>query len=172
VRCGHVEKRLEAYLDGTLEPTIRDSFEKHIKTCGRCHDVLQQRRSLVVFLQSTVVPPLPENLAKHLMAGAEQIVRDRQMPPAIVLWPSPLPAFLSSPMKLPAAAALVLGLALGLLMAKDTLPRPSANTTVNAAASQSNMLAAFKLDSLTDSPSGSLPEAYMSMISRQGEEER
>jgi anti-sigma factor RsiW len=172
MHCKYFEKRLEAYLDGTLEPAIRNAFEEHIKICDSCRDVLHQRRSLAILLQNTVVPPLPENLAKHLLAGAEQIVRDREKSPALVFRLSPLSAFLSYPMKLPAAAALVLGLALGLLMAKDTLPHPSGSTTVNATVSQSNIAATFKLDSLTDSPSGSLPEVYISMMSKQGKEER
>lgn len=172
MHCKDFEKRLEAYLDGTLEPTSRNAFEGHIKTCGRCQDVLQQRRSLASLLQNTVVPPLPGNLAKHILAGAEQTLRDREKSPTFVFRLYPLSAFISSPMKLPAAAALVLGLALGILMAKDTLPQPSGGTTVNATISQSNIAASFKLDSLTDSPSGSLSEVYISMMSKQGEEER
>jgi anti-sigma factor RsiW len=172
VHCRDFDKRLEAYLDGALEPTIRNAFEEHIKTCGRCHDVLQQRWSLAGLLQNTVVPPLPEKLAKHILAGAEQFVREREKSTGLVFRLSPLSTFLSSPMKFPAAAALVLGLTLGLLMARDTLPHPSGGTTVNVTATQKNIAASFKLDSLTDSPSGSLPEAYISMMTKQGEGER
>ena len=67
-----------------------------------------------------------------------------------------------------AAAVLVIGLAVGLVMGWTTLPASQAPSA--QAAVQADPLEAYNLDYLGDAPSGSLADSYMALVSgRNGE---
>ena len=172
MRCRDADKHIESYLDGTLDSHIRRAFDEHLKTCALCHDMMNRRHRLIALFQPVPAPPFPENLTRHIMAGVEQIVRGSQPETATVLRPSPLPALFSMLMKPAVAAALALGLALGFYMARDMLPKASGNMTASATTAQTDAFVAFNLDNLTDSPSGSLPDVYLSVLTGQAEGDR
>jgi hypothetical protein len=69
-------------------------------------------------------------------------------------------------MRAAAAVVLVLGLALGILMGRGVWSGPGPTTPATASAnSASDPLAAYNVDYLADTPSGSLAESYLSLTS-------
>ena len=36
LRCGQVLERLDGYLDGALEPSLRERLEAHVRGCDHC----------------------------------------------------------------------------------------------------------------------------------------
>jgi hypothetical protein len=113
-------------------------------------------------LNRAPVPPVPDGLADRVMALAR--TRFARPAPADSLWN--LAAWrqaLSVPVRVAAAIVLVLGLALGILMGRGVWQSPAPSTA--AANSASDPLAAYNVDYLTDTPSGSLAESYLSLTS-------
>lgn len=45
VNCEHVLRQLSNFIDGDIDPSLRDQIEAHLKMCRRCsivHDTLRQ----------------------------------------------------------------------------------------------------------------------------------
>ena len=167
MRCRDFENKLEAYLDGTLEPTGRNAFEEHIKTCERCHSAVERRQSLLTLLNNTSVPPLPEGFANRVMATAKQHVSSSETSMIVRFRPAPRHTLLWSPMRLPAAAALILGLLLGVFAARDTMQQPSErHMAITSASIETDVVTGERLDYLAEAPEGSLTDVYLNLISK------
>jgi hypothetical protein len=93
-----------AYLLGALNDLERQAFERHLRGCDECQEELERLRPAAEALPGSVVQlDPPPGLKKRLMAEVE-----RDAPPAPARRP-----FLRVPRLAFAAAALVLGLAIG-----------------------------------------------------------
>ncbi len=63
-----------AYLDGELDGAASESFEAHLKTCGRCATELRMQRQLLCTLDFAFSEPsfeLPRNFSRVVAAHAE-----------------------------------------------------------------------------------------------------
>jgi anti-sigma factor RsiW len=162
MRCKCVTRRLDAYATGEVSARDRARIEAHLDGCVSCQRALADLERLADLLGGTETSPVPEGLAERVMA----LARTRAASPARAdsLWN--LAAWrqaLSVPVRAAAAVVLVLGLGLGILMGRGIWQGPAPSTAANDSAS--DPLAAYNLDYLTDAPSGSLAESYLSLTS-------
>ena len=150
--CRNVVSRLNAYLDGELSGRDRERVEQHLGECGRCREALARLRAVAHALARLPEPPVPQGFAERVVARAR--LRARLQPVVVELWRSfPLAR------RIAAAAALVLGIGLGALMARD-VTRASPMTS-----SAADPNAVYRLDFLSDAPEGSLVDAYLTLAS-------
>ena len=95
-----------AYLLGALNDLERQAFERHLRGCDECQDELERLRPAAEALPGSVVQlDPPQGLKKRLMAEVERDAGPQRVPARRPLFRLPRLAF--------AAAALVLGLAIG-----------------------------------------------------------
>lgn len=135
--CEQVRERLSAWLDGELDAAERREVAAHLEACPGCRGelaVLSRLDAALGTLTSPLPPQLPEKVLEHL--------RPRRR----YWWQS-----------LAMAASLVLGIALGGILARDYYPYPAAN-------GDGEVLA---LEEFHDFPEGSLGAV---MVSYQGDE--
>ena len=159
MRCRTARVRLNAYLDAELLGAERSRIEEHLHHCGECSEALKRMRGVAAVLEPVPVPPpVPEGFHRRLMARAARSQEQfRRWPVVVGLWPSFSPV-----MRLAAAAMLMLGIGMGVLMGSD-LSRAVAATPQGAAAGDPN--AVYGLDYLSEAPDGSLADAYLTLVS-------
>jgi len=165
MRCEEVQEQLAAFASGELPTDIRQAILGHLAECASCRAGLARVDALAGVLASTQTPPVPAGFAARVTAAARQ----RQEAEPVVAW-NPLRwwRLVPAPMHAAAAAVLVIGLTVGLVMGWTTL---SAGRTPSAqAAAPADPLDAYNLDYLGDAPSGSLADSYLALVSgRSGE---
>jgi anti-sigma factor RsiW len=137
--CEQVRERLSAWLDGELEARERREAAAHLESCPGCRAELALLSRLDAAL-GTLEAPLPSRLPEKVLA--------RLRPRRRYWWQS-----------LAMAASLVLGIALGSILARDYYPYTTA--TANG---DGEVLA---LEEFHDFPQGSLGAV---MVSYQGDE--
>jgi hypothetical protein len=111
-------------------------------------------------LKQSRMPPVPNGFAERVMAAARQ---GRTVKPAIVLSWNPVAWRLSAPMRAAVAAVLVVGLGLGIFMGRGAWR----GRDLSGAVAQSDPVAIYNLDYLTDAPNGSLAKSYLALVSDQ-----
>ena len=165
MRCEDVTTRLDSYADGELQAAVAAKVTAHLESCESCRQSRQRLEQLAAVLGQASVPPVPAGFAARLMAKA----RSRHPAAASAGW-NPLRwwRLVPAPMHAAAAAVLVIGLALGLVVGWTTSPAGQAPPA--QAAVQTDPLDAYSLDYLGDAPSGSLADSYLALVSgRNGE---
>jgi anti-sigma factor RsiW len=165
MRCEDVLKQLTAFSSGELLADVRPAVQAHLAECAACRAALTHVDALAGVLTSTQTPPVPAGFAARVTAAARQ----RQEAEPLVVW-NPLRwwRLVPAPMHAAAAAVLVIGLAVGLLMGWTTLPASQAPPA--QAAAPADPLDAYNLDYLGEAPSGSLADSYLALVSgRNGE---
>ncbi len=78
----------------------------------------------------------------------------------------------SRAMKLAGAAVLVMGLAIGALMGRDTWQSPGIQSVGKSQMAQVGPTTIYNLDYLTNAPKGSLADAYLTLVSATNGRER
>ena len=167
MRCEKVRLKIDAYVSGELPPRVIVAIEQHLKACDGCRQAAAVARRLIALGQALPTPAVPDGFAQRVQAMARQRIA-RPTPAAsswnLAAWWRLVPA----PMHAAAAAVLVIGLAVGLVMGWTTLPTnqvPPAQATA-----QANPLDAYNLDYLGDAPSGSLADGYLALVSSPAQE--
>jgi len=160
MRCEDVTTRLDAYAAGELQPALAAKLAAHLDLCESCQQSLHRLKRLAAVLGQASVPPVPDGFAARIMAKA----RNRRVSVASAGW-NPLRwwRLVPAPMHAAAAAVLVIGLAVGLLMSWTTLPAGQA--APGQATVQADPLAPYNVDYLTDAPDGSLAQTYLALVS-------
>ena len=160
MRCEDVRAKLDAYLAGELPVGTSGSIDAHLRDCRACREALGRLQQVIGLLKQPQTPPVPEGFAERVMLAARQ--RQTARPAPILLW-NPLAWRLSAPMRVAAAAILIVGLGLGILMGHGAWRGPSPAKAV----AQADPLAIYNLDYLTDAPNGSLAQSYLALVSGQ-----
>ena len=155
MRCRNVKSRLNRYLDGELSDQERRAFERHVGVCAACHEALERLRAAdAAVLQLAEPPDVPTGFAERVIARAAR--RRQQRPLVVPFWKSFSPA-----MRVAAAAMVMLGLGVGVLMGMDLARGPATPSDVAAADPD----AVYGFDYLSDAPGGSLADAYTTLAS-------
>jgi anti-sigma factor RsiW len=167
MRCEKVRLKIDAYVSGELPPRVIVAIEEHLKACDGCRQAATVARRLVALGQALPTPPVPEGFAQRLQVLARQ--RIARPAPAAPSWS--LAAWwrmASAPIRAAAAAVLVIGLGTGALISWNTWQAPAAPPA--QAASQTDPLASYNVDYLTDAPDGSLAQTYLALVSTPAQE--
>ena len=170
MRCRKVKERLDAYVSDEIAPAERVRLAKHLAYCADCRRALATVARLKAVASGSAVPPVPEGFADRLIA----IARQRAAQPAGVktnwrTWlPGRFPA--SIPMRAAAAAAVVFGLSLGILMGRSAFTAAPPKQVVVEQVEPADPLATYNMDALSDTPDGSLAQTYLALASGQDTE--
>jgi anti-sigma factor RsiW len=162
MRCKKVRLKIDAYIAGTLSPQAHAAFAEHLKACDGCRRAAEAVRKLTELGRAGAVPPVPEGFAQRLAVLARR--RTARRVPAAAGWS--LVAWwrmVSMPMRAVATAVLVIGLAAGAVLSWNTWQTPTTPTAQTAP--QSDPLAPYNVDYLTDAPDGSLAQTYLALVS-------
>jgi anti-sigma factor RsiW len=159
MNCEQILGLLSPYLDDEIMPSLREEMTRHIDSCATCRQALAQLGEIDGRLRHAPIPEVPEGLAARVLARARERIERRGRGAAGVgtvlqWWTTQTTA-----LRLAVAAALILGLVTGLWMGKDFTVDPT------PAADEPGPSALYNLDFLTDAPSGSLAQAYLTLTS-------
>lgn len=157
MHCEEVLKQLTAFSSGELSPDVRQNVQAHLAECAPCRAALGRIDAVAGVLAGVETPPAPQGFASRVMAAARQ--RQRAEPTGA--W-NPLRwwRLTSAPMHAAAATVLVIGLCAGLVMGWTA----TSSTDQASAPVTGDPLAAYQLDVLGETPSGSLAEGYLTLV--------
>lgn len=164
MRCDHVRDQLNAYLDGELAPGAAETLTSHLRSCPACRRALERLRHLAGLLRQTPVPGVPEGFAERVLAHARRQVADRRPVPRTSGNPFGGWTAGSVPGRAAAAAVLVLGLTAGTYLGEQAGRRAGGQDLLRIA-SPDDPVALYNLDHLSGTPSGSLTQAYLTLVS-------
>ena len=162
MRCKAVRNKLDRFSRQELTPRMRDRVEAHLSDCADCRRHFAAQERLAVLLTRQPKPPaVLEGFGDRLMAAARERQAGRQSMPGSLWrlrWLSP-PASVGR--KAAQAVAIAGGLLIGVLMGQQTWR--SAHSSISQHTTQPDPVAVYELDYLTDAPSGSLAQSYLTL---------
>jgi len=158
MRCEAVQDHLIAFARGDSPPDERRALGAHLRGCPTCRLALGEVDPTAAALVRGQTPPVPGDFAARVMAAA----RRRRGADVFVDW-NLLRwwRLTSTPLRAVAAAVLVFGLAVGLVMGWTSVPSPAQAP----AAAQADPLEVYHLDYLGDAPAQSLTHSYLTLVS-------
>ncbi len=162
MRCQAVRNKLDHLSRQELARRVRARVEAHLNVCSDCRRYLVREERLTALLVDVPAPPpIPEGFSDRLMAAARRRQTARRPVPGSLWrrrWPS---SSASVGRKAAQVVALAGGLIIGVFMGQQTWR--SAHATIPQPPIQSDPLAVYQLDSLTDAPAGSLAQSYLTL---------
>jgi anti-sigma factor (TIGR02949 family) len=66
ISCEHVWREISNYLDGDVDPELRDRMEAHFKVCSHCTAVLDGARNVVRLVADGQAFELPRGFSERL----------------------------------------------------------------------------------------------------------
>lgn len=152
--CRKAKRKLNRYLDGELPARDRDHVGQHFRECPSCRNELERLRVVADAMATLPEPPkIPARFAERVMSRAARNVSRRGK--LLGFW-----QFVSPPMRIAAAAMIVLGVCLGTLMSRDVL-RGRDPAAVDVVVTELDT--SYGFDYLTDAPDGSLADSYLAL---------
>ena len=158
--CNDVQDSRKAYIEGAMGPEQRRAVEAHLQSCAACRAALERIDRLAVVLLGAKPPPVPTGFASRVMLAA----RSRKRATNVAArnpwqwWKG-----ISMPMRAAAAAVLIVGVSIGLLMSWAAGP-PIAAPADREVTAVADPLDAYNLDYLSDAPEGSIAESYLALV--------
>jgi anti-sigma factor RsiW len=164
VRCATVRDSLNAFVDAELPAELSEEMATHLQCCQSCRQLWTRLRQLGAIIQAAPASSLPDGFAGRVLSQARQRVTSplptrRASFPFLLRWQS-VPLI----QRAAAAAVLVIGLSSGVLMGWQTGSNQAA-TGRDAAPAFDDPVVVFNLDYLGGDPNGSLPQAYLMLVS-------
>lgn len=153
MKCRTAQSKLSRCLDGELPVRDRDPIERHLRECLPCRNELERLRVVADAMATLPEPPeVPAGFAERVMdRAAQDVVRRGQV---LMFWQP-----VSPPLRIAAAAMVVLGVCLGALMSRDLVcgrdPAPDVAVT--------ELDTFYGFGYLTDAPAGSLADSYLAL---------
>jgi predicted anti-sigma-YlaC factor YlaD len=157
MKCEEIQRKLSAFLDNELKEEEARLIREHLKECTGCAEELRAVSSVWDFVETAEgIEPSPYFWTR-LSAKIARQEKERSL--RWGFWRK----WIFNPIPVAAAAALILGLLLGHFVGRTLYPNGSlANAEATAEA--------LALTTFDDMPSGSLSEAYFSLL-YEGEEQ-
>ena len=156
MQCKYAQKQLRAFSLGELSVDIRQMVNEHLSGCVACRLKLAAVDDVAGVLAAAKMPPIPVGFSARVLAMARQR-RNAEVAETWNLmhwW-----RLTSAPMHAAAAAALVIGLAVGLLMGQASAPLPSHSVGQK----QPDPADAYPLDYFGAAPGDSLAANYFAL---------
>ncbi len=154
MNCQDVQNQLKAFSIGELPADVRQTVQVHVSECEACRSELAKIDVPAVLLAAVQTPPIPMGFTARVVAIAQQRLETEQIESwNLIRWWR----LTSAPMHAAAAAGLVLGLTIGLLMGATSVP---ASTSKNV---QPDPVDTYQLDYLGEAPGGSLADSYFAL---------
>ncbi|TWU37836.1 hypothetical protein Q31b_46250 [Novipirellula aureliae] len=163
MRCRMVQRKLELLETQELSDSERDQVQSHLESCGPCRSVQERRQKLQKLLVSVPVPPVPDQYAAMVVARVKKrqaiaaAAQRRRSVPKQSIWTGF--EYLTG-----TAAALAIGLLIGVLMGYDTWQNDR-QQSVAIAARSTDPLAESGFQYLVESREDSLAQDYLRLLS-------
>ena len=164
MRCRDVQKKLDVLVRGELPVDISAKIEAHIQACPHCRKALDQTRQVVHLLRGVSVPPAPEGFADRVIARARQKEREKKERRITAFLPFKTWVGGSRLWRAAMAAGLIFGVGIGILMGRSTWQKAPPEKSPQIMA-QVDVVNTLGMDYLAESPAGSLPDAFIRMVS-------
>ncbi len=156
MRCQDVKNQLKALSLGELPKELRQTVQDHVFECDACRADLAETDSLAGVLAAAQTPSIPPGFTARLLAIARQRLTTEQIEPwNLVRWWR----LTSVPMHAAAAAVMIIGLAVGLLMGQAS----GSLAPQDAGRMQPAPVDAYPIDYLGEAPGGSLADGYFAL---------
>lgn len=165
MNCQDVKNQLRAFSIGELPRRVRQIVQVHVSECDACRSELAKIDALAGVLAAAQAPPIPSGFAARVLTTARQRLETEQFESWNLLswW-----RLTSAPMHAAAAAVLVIGLTIGLVMGAASGPLPA----TDAKNAQPDPVDTYQLDYLGEAPDGSLADNYFALAATTREEGR
>lgn len=69
MRCEDLLRALNDYVDGTLDPAICETFERHLEGCNPCRIVIDNIRNTITLYKGDDVYELPVEVKRKLQVA-------------------------------------------------------------------------------------------------------
>ena len=81
IECKHVWDHISGYLDGTLDPAVRELVQKHLEHCEICSAILDSTRNILILTADERVFELPLGYSERLHTRLEAEMRSIEPKP-------------------------------------------------------------------------------------------
>jgi anti-sigma factor RsiW len=159
MRCRQVRKKLTAFLDAEISGTLQEHVGSHLQVCPRCGAAWARLQLLHRTLHANSAPSVPDDFVRRVLAQmsllpvlSEPRVGGGRLS---LRWQT----FVSVVRYAAAAALLVIGVTGGLVLGVQMRQRAEPLRPTEESA------AVYNLDYLGSTPDGSLPHAYLTLVS-------
>lgn len=162
MHCENVQQQLNRFVAGDLPVADRQAAGAHLAECAACRAKLAELDALAGVVASTPTPPIPSGFASRAIAAARQ----RHLAQPITAW-NLLRwwRLTSAPMHAAAAAVLIVGLSVGVVLGWTSAPSAAQAET----AAGVDPVDVYQIDYLGEAPSGSLADSYLTLVSATNE---
>jgi anti-sigma factor RsiW len=163
MRCETVRKKLDRLSQQELTSRMREAVETHLSACEDCRRHFARQKRLAAILTSVPEPPaMPQGFGDRVLEMARQR-QAAQRPVPGSIWRIGWLRSSGSAGKIAAQTAVLAGgVLLGVFMGHQTWQ--SAYPTNQRQATQSDPVAVYELDYLTDAPGDSLAGSYLTLM--------
>ena len=170
MNCEEAQEKLDRYLRHELDPDIRGELEIHLQECSRCKEALRNAEKLARVMSEDPTPPVPEGLSERILDHAEQKMAARRKSGKII---GPLGSVFddSRVWRAAMAAAVLIGLGLGVLMGFDSAQEPAGARAVAARTVSADPISSYGLDYVAGNPADSLSGTFSRMVNNRQETE-
>jgi anti-sigma factor RsiW len=66
ISCVHVWKEISSYIDGELDPAMRERMAAHFKTCAHCTAILDGTQNVISLVADGKTFDLPKGFSERL----------------------------------------------------------------------------------------------------------
>ena len=79
MNCKHVIREISNYIDGELDPALKQELERHLQHCEDCTMIVDQTRKTIKIYSGSVPVDLPSDVKSRLHAAIH-----KKLPPRSV----------------------------------------------------------------------------------------
>jgi anti-sigma factor RsiW len=72
ISCVHVWREISNYVDGELDPGLRERMEAHFKTCAHCSAILDGTKNVIGLVADGKAFDLPKGFSERLKQRLDQ----------------------------------------------------------------------------------------------------
>lgn len=159
MKCFDFKKAINRYADGEMAETDKVAMQQHADECPACRHRLREIQRLSTVLATDHVPDMPLGFVDAVMRRARAIEKP-QRGETISFLPAGWRA-MTRPVKIAAAAMLVMSMGLGALMGWDASASQTRKPSLGAA--KPDLVVQSSLDYFAETPAGSLARVYLAL---------
>jgi anti-sigma factor (TIGR02949 family) len=75
IDCKHVWDHISSYIDGEIDPELRQEIDRHLEHCSICSATIDSTRNIVVLTADERVYEIPAGFSKRLHSRLDEVIR-------------------------------------------------------------------------------------------------
>ena len=76
IDCKHVWEHISSYIDGEIEPGLREEIDRHLNHCSICSATIDSTRNIVVLVADDRVFEIPAGFSQRLHERLAEVIRE------------------------------------------------------------------------------------------------